>query len=171
MRFAKLPYVIFLLLFAFFCNAQQLSKRLTNRDVIELLEAGLSEDVIIDKIHATVATDFDTSVTGLKALKEAKVPDAVIRAMINPHPAINAVDRAPSATEAAKEDGLPDEIGVYVALDGKVSEVEPEIVNWKTGGVLKAEATLGLDKGHVNGEIAKPKSALQVPSLDYSPSL
>jgi hypothetical protein len=45
-----------LLLFALTCGAQQLSKRLTNQDVIELVVVGLPDDVIIDKINATERT-------------------------------------------------------------------------------------------------------------------
>jgi hypothetical protein len=68
-----------------------LKKRLTNKDVIEMVQMGLSEDVIIAKIRTATATDtnsvsLDTSVDGLKALKEANVPDSVIKVMINPGP-------------------------------------------------------------------------------------
>jgi len=129
-----------------------------------LVADGLSDDVIIDKIHATEGTDFDTSVASLKALKAAKVSDAVIRVMISPHPAISAVDNARLSPPTTKDDGLPEEVGVYVELNGKLSEVEPEIVGWQTGGVVKSKVTLGLDKGHVNGKIVKPKSPLQIPS-------
>jgi hypothetical protein len=155
---------VFLLLFALACGAQQLSKRLTNQDVIDLVGVGLSDDVIIDKIHATEGIDFDTGVAALKALKAANVSDAVIRAMINPHPAISAVDKARISPPTTKDDGLPEEVGVYVALNGKLSEVEPEIVGWQTGGVVKSNLTLGLDKGHLNGKIMKPRSPLQIPS-------
>jgi len=164
MRFVKSSCGLFLLLLALACSAQQLNKRLTNQDVIDLVAVGLSDDVIIDKIHATDGTDFDTSVAALKALKAAKVSDAVIRTMINPHPAISAVDNARLAPPAVKDDGLPEEVGVYVELNGKLSEVEPEIVGWQTGGVVKSKVTLGLDKGHVNGKIMNPKSPLQIPS-------
>jgi hypothetical protein len=57
---------------------------ITNADVIQMASLGVSDDVIIDKIYATKSTGFDTSVTGLTALKTAKVSDAVIRVMINP---------------------------------------------------------------------------------------
>jgi len=57
---------------------------MTNADVIDLAGLGLSDDIVIDKIYAAKATDFDTSIPGLKALKAAKISDAVIRAMINP---------------------------------------------------------------------------------------
>lgn len=60
------------------------TEKLTNADVIELSGLGFSDDVIIDKIYAAKGTDFDTSIAGLKALKTAKISDAVIRVMINP---------------------------------------------------------------------------------------
>jgi hypothetical protein len=45
---------------------------------------------------------------------------------------------------------------------GKLVAIEPEIVNWRTGGVVKSAVTLGLDKGHVNGTVAGPRSQLAV---------
>ena len=64
-------------------------RRLTNQDIITMVQMGLSEDVITTKIREVGASDpgslsFDTSVDGLKALKEAKVPDSVMKVMINP---------------------------------------------------------------------------------------
>src|SRR6266446_4970638 len=73
------------------CLGQQAVKKMTNEDITAMVSLGLTDEVIIDKVHAAGATDFDTSVAGLTALKHAKVSDAVIRAMINPHPsAVNA---------------------------------------------------------------------------------
>src|SRR5690242_6711741 len=48
-----------------------LSKRLTNQDILSMVELGLSEDVIIAKIRSVSAAgagnaSFDTSVEGLK---------------------------------------------------------------------------------------------------------
>jgi len=50
-----------------------------------MVSLGLSDDVIIEKIRSVPVTSFDTSVAGLKVLKAAKVSDAVLKAMINPH--------------------------------------------------------------------------------------
>lgn len=58
---------------------------LSNEDVVQLVSLGLSDDVIIEKIRSAPATNFDTSVPGLKTLKAAKVSDAVLKVMINPH--------------------------------------------------------------------------------------
>lgn len=59
---------------------------------------------------------------------------------------------------------VPDEVGVYEVRDGKATSIEPEIVNWRTGGVIKSAVTLGLDKGHVNGTVAGPKSQIAISS-------
>jgi hypothetical protein len=72
------------------CQAQELSggrtaQALTNQDVIEMVGLGLSDNLITDKIRVAQLTDFDTTVVGLRALKAAKVSDAVIRVMVNAH--------------------------------------------------------------------------------------
>ncbi|HKO61504.1 MAG TPA: hypothetical protein VJV03_10120 [Pyrinomonadaceae bacterium] len=57
------------------------ASRMTNAEVIELVNAGLSEQVIITAIRQAATKDFDVTPTGLIALKKAKVPDAVIVVM------------------------------------------------------------------------------------------
>jgi hypothetical protein len=42
-----------------------------------MVSLGLSDDVIIEEIRSVSATNFDTSIAGLKSLKAAKVSDAV----------------------------------------------------------------------------------------------
>lgn len=70
---------------------------ITNSEVVEMIEAGLSSDVVAKAVQTAAAVNFDLTPTGLIALKKAKVPDAVISAM-QAHTA-----SAPAATEAAKK--------------------------------------------------------------------
>jgi hypothetical protein len=56
---------------------------MTNRDVIRLVQAKISEDVIIAKIRQS-KTRFDTSVDGILALKAAGATDSLIAVMMNP---------------------------------------------------------------------------------------
>ncbi len=85
-----------LVLTAVACHGQQPSgKKLENQDVIDMVSLGLSDDVVIDKIHAADITEFDTDIAALKSLKAAKVSDAVIRVMIHPK-------EAPPASSASK---------------------------------------------------------------------
>jgi hypothetical protein len=58
-------------------------KPLTNDDVVSLVQAGLPQDVIIEKIK-TSKTAFDTSTDALVGLKKAGVGGEIIRVMVNP---------------------------------------------------------------------------------------
>ena len=82
-------------------NIQQTQSRvapLTNQDVIELLQAKLTPDEMIAKIRSSPA-NFDTSDAGLRALKDAGLPDAVIAAMMQ-------VEKAGMMGPAANADPL-----------------------------------------------------------------
>jgi hypothetical protein len=129
---------------------------LTNRDVIDMVSMGLPDDIVSQRIQAAPATRFDLSVAGLKTLKVAKVPDSVIRTMLNPKASIAAASVA--TTPGNGHSGLPQSVGVFLLKKGEYVEIEPEIVGWKTGGVLKSTVTLGIDKQHVNGKVMGPKS-------------
>jgi hypothetical protein len=136
---------------------------LTNKDVLDLVALGLSEDVVIEKIRTAPETAFDTDLESLKVLKAAHISDAVIRIMINPKAtAAPAPAAAVAAITPPVNPDLPDDVGVYIKVRGKLTEVSPEIVGYKSGGVMKTIATQGLDKGHKNGTVQGPKSALRV---------
>src|SRR5713101_6988655 len=57
------------------------AKSLTNADVLDMLSAGLSQEIVIAKIAASTC-EFDTSPDALKVLKAKNVSDAVILAMV-----------------------------------------------------------------------------------------
>lgn len=94
---------------------------LTNADVIKLAEAKLDPGIIITAIENS-EPKFDTSPAGLIALSTAKVPEAVINAMIKrasaaPAPAVppSAMGAAaPVAAPAAGETISPSEVFVLV---------------------------------------------------------
>lgn len=60
------------------------AEAMTNADVIQLVKADLSSDVIITSIRQARSRNFDLTSAGLIALKKARVPDLVILAMQNP---------------------------------------------------------------------------------------
>jgi hypothetical protein len=83
------------------------AKPLNNSDVLDMLNAGISQDVVIAKIKKTMC-DFDTSASALKTLKAAQVSDAVLLAMVeasggsaNPKQASTVSDRLVDTTEVA----------------------------------------------------------------------
>ena len=80
---------------------------LTNQDIIKLVKAKLSDDLIIQKI-AHSKTRFDTSVDGLVALREAGVDDRLLAVIMNPASAAAAAPAArPTATPSANPPPAP----------------------------------------------------------------
>jgi hypothetical protein len=139
----------------------QAQQSLDNAAVIKLTQSGLSEDLIITTINAS-AGHYDTGTDALIALKKANVTDKEIGAMFAKN--ANPNGAAPAAPVAATASALPpgvDEIGVYYKdTTGAWTQFNPEIVNYKTGGVLKSLATNGIVKGDVNGHLAGPSAKL-----------
>jgi hypothetical protein len=157
----------FLFLFAASSQCQETEsshKRFSNHDVIEMVKLGLSDDVIIEKIHAASSAGgnslgFDTSVDGLKALKEAGVSDAVIKTMINPVPA-PATTVVTTATPVTMDPSLPPpEVGVYWKNGTKFVRVDGQAVtNTKAGGKAGSFFTNGMRNQHWDATIAGPQS-------------
>lgn len=77
-------------------------KPLGNQDVIELVKAGLSSEVVITKIKSS-ACNFDTSPAALKDLKSATVPDAVILAILQASSANTGNTRAETASATLEQ--------------------------------------------------------------------
>jgi hypothetical protein len=63
-------------------TAKRAEKALRNEDVLSLVKVGLDDQLIISKIQAADATDFDLSTDGIVALKTAKVSNAIIDTMM-----------------------------------------------------------------------------------------
>lgn len=138
-------------------------KRFTNADVIDMVKLGLSEDIIVAKIRAMSASgadaiSFDTSVEGLKTLKAANVPDAVIKVMINPAPPPVAVVSA--STALTFDPNLPPpEVGVYWKDRANFVLVQGQAVtNAKVGGKAGSIFTDGMRNQHWDATIDGPTS-------------
>jgi hypothetical protein len=166
------------ILAALFALTALAQSTLNNDAIIKMVKAGLSEDLVVTTIKAQPGK-YSTTTDDLIALKKAGVSDKVVAAMMmagTSAPAGAAPAAAPAAPPPAAEPGdLPKdvEIGVYYRKAGQWEEMLPEVVNWKTGGVMKHIATAGVVKGDVNGHIEGPHSrnslALPVEVLIYAP--
>lgn len=81
--------------------------------------------------------------------------------------------RAAAPTPAAAASPVVSEVGVYFRKNEKWADLPPEVVNFKTGGVLKTIGTAGIVKGDVNGHINNDHSTTQlkypVDLLVYAP--
>jgi len=122
-------------------------------------------DATITKAIQVNETNFDLSVNALVKLKEVNVSQTVIQAMLSANSSRKTSDTrfaTPSGTWTVSDVvvDLPQEVGVYVKQKGALVTIDPEIVNWRTGGVLKEHVTLGLDRGHKNGTVSGPHSKL-----------
>ncbi len=141
--------------------SQQLGKRITNKDVIDMVALGLSDDVIIAKIRSAGAggtLQFDTSVDGLKELKAAKVSDEVIKVMINPAPPAASVVVA--ATPITNDPNLPPpEVGVYWKNANAFVLIEGQAISQaKVGGKAGSMFTYGLRNEHWDAYLNGPES-------------
>jgi hypothetical protein len=165
----RCPLHLFSLLLTFLVVAfiavfpAQAQQGLTNTDIIKMQSAGLSESIILSSVNTQPAA-YDTSTDGLLALKKAGVSDAVLAAMISRNALMKSgVGNAsgtnlPSAAPAGPPPGV-DEVGVYYQDKNKAWHPIPsEIVNTKSGGLLKSIATDGIVKGDTNGHIKGAES-------------
>jgi hypothetical protein len=144
-------------------DSPAMTKRFTNQDVISLVQLGLSDDVVIAKIRAVSAigpgsASFDTSTDGLTALKAAKVPDSVIKVMINPAPVATTIVTA-SAPLTIDPNLPPPEVGVFwkngvnfVLIQGQA------LTNAKVGGKAGSFFTDGLRNQHWDAYVEGPTS-------------
>jgi len=129
---------------------------LTNDSVVKMVKAGLGEGLIVNMIQGQPGK-YSLTADDLVKLKGQGVSDKVLGAMIakSNAPATPAPVAAPAVAAAVGDGDLPQnmDIGVYYKKGGNWLEMLPEVVNWKTGGVLKSMATGGIVKGDVNGHL------------------
>ena len=139
-------------------KAQQ--QPLDNNAIIRLAESGLSDDLIIQSIKAQPG-HYAIGANDIISLKQDGVSEKVIAAMISKMSSeTTASTKNPRNPEDTPVNVLPegvDEIGVYyqkpnTSVD-KWTIIDPEIVNYKSGGWLKSTATHGIVKEDRNGHI------------------
>jgi len=146
---------------------------LTNETIIKMVKAGLGEDIVVSTITSQPAK-FATSPDDLIALKGAGVSDKVIGVMVERMVAINnaappaaAAPAVPASNTSAPAGatagaGPVNEVGVYFLKSDAWADLPPEVVNFKTGGVLKTIGTAGIVKGDVNGHLNGEHSRTQL---------
>jgi hypothetical protein len=125
---------------------------LTNQSVLKLVKAGLSEDLIVQTVNSQPGR-YALGADDILALKNAGVSDRIIAAMLNRNNGATGGKPVTGAGPDLSASGYPNEIGVYVKRNNQWVEIQPEVINWKTGGVLKSIASAGIVKGDVNGHL------------------
>ncbi len=146
---------------------------LSIEDIIKMVEAKVPESIVASKVRKN-QTAFDLTPDQLIALKKAAASDNLIEVLMDPSkayvsppvppvPTVVPVAPAPPPPPVVAEKP-PLEIGVYVKKAGEWAEVQPEVVNWKTGGAIKSLASAGVVKKDLNGNIDGPSSKNSVKS-------
>jgi len=154
---------------------------LTNRSVIEMVNAKLPDELILAKI-ASAQSNYDVTTAGLMELTKAKVPMPIIKAMmgqggtgaapvvVTPLSAKSAPGS--SATTGAGAYGEPEpppDPGVYVLGDSAgarvYAQIEPAAYSQgKTGGFLKSALTYGIAKTTVKAVVRGESANVQAPN-------
>jgi hypothetical protein len=166
----RLPFLILVLLLGSVITIPaQAQQGLTNTDIIKMQSAGLNDSVILSSVNSQPAA-YDTSADGLIALKKAGVSDAVLAAMISRTAAMKggvanpAGTNLPSTAQAGPPVGV-EEVGVYYQDKNKSwRPIQSEIVNTKSGGLLKSIASQGIVKEDTNGHVKGAESPTKLTS-------
>ena len=123
------------------------AQAMTNADVIKLISAGLSPEVVSSSIRQASDHAFDLSIDGLIALKQKKVPDSVISAMQSYSGSASsaATPAAPSTPSVQAQNSAPtaklpvpippeEEVVYYVNSDGRLIPLRAERYSIVGGG-------------------------------------
>jgi hypothetical protein len=127
---------------------QQEVRPLTNTDVVEMVNAGLSPEVVTAKIRHSPVT-FDVSTKGLIELKNAAVPESIVTLMIS-RPVGNPVvyEAAPTTESEVKSltiKEMKDISTVYVKAPTEVLRANAESVISREGGPTINPTGVGYD--------------------------
>lgn len=110
---------------------------LTNNDVLEMIKAGLSEEIVVAKIKSS-PSKFDTTPTALSELKAGGVPDSVIMAMVQGP----AADPSHSITDVGTK--VPDGTEIEIELQNTLSGQEAKIGDTVDFTVVRAVQVNGV---------------------------
>lgn len=172
-KFLFLVVAVLLILPAGIAVAQQEQSQqevLTNDDVIKMVKAELGEELVLLKVQTTPA-DFDLSIDGLILLKEASVPESVIKAMYGvdePQMASIPNDKASLSerTRLVSEEGylIPEDRGVYYLRDNELEFMEGVAPGVESGGgsAMISSLTFGAKKYKVYGVFRGQQSDLKI---------
>ena len=118
--------------------------------------------------HQIPARVFTTTPDDLIALKKAGVTDKIIAAIIEKGAAGSAAGAAATTPPAQNAAGVsaasPGNVSGRLLQQGAWTDLPPEVVNFKTGGVLKCIGTADIVKGDVNGHLNGLHSKTQLKS-------
>lgn len=164
-------------------NAQTKPEILTNAKIIELVRLGLDEEIIVEKIRQSECR-CDLGTTDLAKLKNAKVPKAVIMAMLeasssrdtssSPGSEKNVIRTSESkkipdepknpvySNSSAKFLNQMTEPGIYLLEAGKATVIEPSVFSGSKVNPLMGTLTYGIKKTKYRAKVRGKSANMQV---------
>jgi hypothetical protein len=130
--------------------------------VAQLVYAGVPRDLVLQKVEEC-DPHFNLDPVNLIALKQAGVPDDIIRAMARQQSGQhNLVVARPADLSGAAI--LPDEVGVYWSTrSGELERIEGIAVsNRRTGSLLAYTASMGFKRARINAQLKGSRARLRV---------
>ncbi|MCE5224754.1 MAG: hypothetical protein LLG05_02745 [Porphyromonadaceae bacterium] len=141
--------LFYLCLLAFVCfNVSAQDAALTNKTLLEMVETGFSDDVIIAKIK-TSDTNFDTSLDAIKMLKGKGISDNVLVAVMNNK------DKTDSKNIAVTDS----KTGIFYLADKNPVKLLPSVFSGTKTNTLGANFSYGIASAKVKSVINKGQSA------------
>ena len=150
---------------AIFLGGHAIAAVVTNKDIVNLLEAGMTEDVVLQAI-ASGEPKFDTSSGALIKLKQKGATPAILKAMMpskeKPGSIVN-----PAPTKAIASGLNPEEI--VLALDGKETQMQYIIPAIRTAaralglGGIASYAVLRGERAQLRLSPSMPEFIVSVP--------
>lgn len=137
----KILFSLILTTFTFMALQAQ-EETLTNESIIEMIELGFDEEIIIAKIK-TSGVNFSTAISDLKLLKEKGASGAIISTMMLQH------------NENNKEETLS---GIYVMRGEEKVKVLPSVFSASKTNTFAAEITGGIASAKVKSLINNANS-------------
>ncbi len=176
---------VIIVLLALPIKTQTKPEILTNAKIIELVRLGLDEEIIVEKIRQSECR-CDLGTSDLAKLKTAKVPKAVIMAMLesssnresssSPNNERTA-DRIAETKNVSVEPKNPtsgntptkflnqmNEPGIYLLEAGKVTAIEPSIFSGSKMNPLMGTLTYGIKKTKYRAKVRGRSANMQVSS-------
>ena len=161
---------IFVLVIATTMQAQAGAEVLTNDHVVTMVKAGLPPGIVINKIRAS-KTNFNTSTDELIRLKNSRVPDDIINAMVEASNSASVATSRTGAGDVTKTDPndplATHEAGIYLYEESRgekvMTQLEPSISKQtKSGGFFTSAVTYGIAKIKFKAALAGAHASLQI---------
>lgn len=147
---------------------------MTNDDVVQLVKAGFSDDLLIARINRA-SKAFDLSIAAMIALKKEGVSDRIIAVLLgddDPGPSAPAHAAAkPAAPQSAattpevqgEHSAAARAPGIYVMGGENMILLEPTVFSGgKTGGILMSGLTMGIKKAKWKAVVRSPRAIQRV---------